>query len=54
MTNTEKNALISAAILAAVKSGKPISKAIDEILGEGTYTAVAGNLYDTLRANPAK
>ncbi len=49
MSTAEKNALISAAIRAAVLTGKPVAQAVDEVLGAGTYAKIAGTLYDALR-----
>jgi len=44
------NATISARILAAVSNGATLPQAIDTVLGAGTYEKLAGEVYDTLRA----
>lgn len=44
------NALLSARILAGVRDGMPIDAAYDHALGQGAFTAMAGELYDALRA----
>jgi len=43
------NFKISARILALVNSGKTLPEAFDEILGEGAYSKLAGELYDAMR-----
>jgi hypothetical protein len=54
MSTAEKNAAISAAILAHVAAGKSLPDAMDAVLGVGTYIRVAGELYDALRAKAGK
>ena len=49
MTTTEKNKLISAAILARVAAGMDIKEAIDAVLGVGTVAAVVDSVYEELR-----
>lgn len=44
-----KNAAISARILANIAAGMTIDQAIDAVLGEGAYIQIAGDLYDALR-----
>jgi len=48
------NAKISAAIIAHRAAGKSLPEAVDAVLGAGTYAALAGNLYDAIRATAAK
>ena len=50
----EKNATISAAILYKIAIGMTTREAVDAVLGAGTYTRVAGEVYDALRAKAAK
>lgn len=50
---TDKNAAISARILAEVAKGKTIRDAIDTVFGAGAYERIAGELYDALRAKAA-
>lgn len=45
-----KNAIISARILANIASGMTLETAFNEVLGEGAYAKMAGELYDSLRA----
>jgi hypothetical protein len=54
MTTAQKNAAISAAILAHVAAGKPLPEAMDAVLGTGTFMREAGALYDALRAKAGK
>ena len=42
--------IISARILALVATGKDIRTAVDAVLGAGTYSKMASELYDSLRA----
>lgn len=49
MTTTQKNALISAAILARVAAGMDVRQAIDSVLGAGTSAAVVDAVYHELR-----
>ena len=49
-TAAEKNAVISARILARLAAGDSLPEAFDAVLGAGAYQALAGDLYDTLRA----
>jgi hypothetical protein len=46
----DKNAIISARILAHVANGMTIDQAYDAVFGEGAYLKLAGELYDALRA----
>jgi hypothetical protein len=48
-----KNDAIGAAILAAMAQGLTLPQAFDAVLGEGAYLALAGELYDALRAQAA-
>lgn len=41
--------IISARILAHVANGMELRDAIDTVLGAGTYSRLAGEIYDTLR-----
>ena len=50
MTTTEKNATISAAILAFRAAGLSVRDAVNTVLGEGTFERLAGEVYDELRA----
>jgi hypothetical protein len=54
MTTAQKNAAISAAILAHVAAGKSLPEAMDAVLGTGTFMREAGALYDALRAKAGK
>jgi hypothetical protein len=45
-----KNAAISAQIMGLVQTGMPLRQAFDQVLGEGAYAKMAGELYDALRA----
>lgn len=45
-----KDQIISAKILEAVARGLPIEQAFDEVMGEGAYIRMAGDLYDLLRS----
>lgn len=53
MSATEKNAAASARILALKASGMSTQEAIDAVLGAGTHAALAGLVYDALRAKAA-
>ncbi len=44
-----KNAAISARILANVAAGMTIDQAIDAVFGQGAYLSIAGDLYEALR-----
>ena len=44
------NQKISLAILAKVAAGMSIEAAVDAVLGAGSFTALAGSLYDALKA----
>jgi hypothetical protein len=50
MTTADQNAAISSAILARVAAGADLPAAIDAVLGEGTFDAMARDVYDTLRS----
>lgn len=43
-----KNQTISAMILNEIAKGKPVSEAVDAILGEGTYQNLADDIFDAL------
>lgn len=43
-----KNTLISRRILALVAAGHSVDEAINLVLGEGAYAALAADLYDAL------
>lgn len=53
MTTAEKNAKISAMILTRVAAGQSLSASMDAVLGAGTFAKVAGDIYDSLREEPA-
>lgn len=44
-----KNTTISTGIVDLVKAGKPLSEAINEVLGEGVYEKLVTDLYDSLK-----
>jgi hypothetical protein len=46
----ETNAKISARIIALRAAGLSTRDAVDAVLGAGTYSKIAGEVYDTLRA----
>jgi len=50
MSQAEKNAAISAAILTLRQQGMTVRDAINQVLGAGTYEQIASDLYDALRA----
>jgi hypothetical protein len=45
----EKNALISAAILAHKAAGLSTRESFDRVLGAGAFEKLAGEIYETLR-----
>ncbi len=49
-----KQQIISARIIALVKSGMDIQKAFDSVIGEGAYKKLAHEVYDSLRAKAGK
>lgn len=49
--NAAKNAEISRRILAKVADGMTLPEAFDAVIGAGAYAALAGDVYDTLRAS---
>lgn len=53
LQTAEKNARISAMLLAHVNAGKSMRQAWDLVFGEGAYEEFAGNLYDELRSRGA-
>ena len=50
MNRSQIDAAISAKIIAEVQKGATIRQAIDAVLGAGTFSRMAGDLYDALRA----
>jgi len=48
MTRIEKNAAISLAILTLIDLGVPGRDAVDTVLGNGTFDAIASDVYDAL------
>ena len=50
LPRADKNALISARILALVAQGMEPGAALDAVCGAGTFDRMAGDLYDRLRA----
>lgn len=53
MTTAEKNAKISAMILTRVAAGQSLAASMDAVLGTGTFEKVTGDVYDSLREQPA-
>ena len=53
MDATERNATISARIMAAKIETGDIRAAIDQVLGAGTSARLIGEIYDALRAQNA-
>lgn len=53
MTTAEKNAKISAMILARLAAGQSLAASMDAVLGAGTYEKVVSDVYDSLREEPA-
>ncbi len=47
---TNMNAKISARILVLVQTGMSVRDAIDAVLGTGTFTKLASDLYEQLQA----
>lgn len=45
-----KNAAISARILANIANGMALSEAYDAVFGEGSYAKMVSDMYDALRA----
>lgn len=43
------NQVISLRILALIKAGKSMEEAINEVLGEGAFQEIAGEVFDALR-----
>lgn len=55
--SSDKNLMISQAILERVQSGQSVKSAYDAVLGKGAYERLAGELYNEIRktkSNPAK
>lgn len=50
MNASANNAEISRRILAKLAEGMTLKAAIDSVLGEGRFDAMAGDIYDALRA----
>lgn len=44
------SANISTLILANISNGLSLEAAIDAVFGEGSYTQIAGDIYEALRA----
>ena len=53
MNQVLKNAAISAKIIAKMQAGLSVQEAIDAVLGAGTFTKLAGEVYDELRSKKA-
>ena len=49
MNTTEKNAVISAAILRRVAAGMTVREAVDAVCGAGTVAALLDSIYAELR-----
>jgi len=45
-----KNAAVSARILAHIASGMSVREAFDAVIGAGAFEKMAGEVYDALRA----
>ena len=50
----DKKQMISKMILANINTGSSVDQAIDKVFGEGAYKAIAGMIYDELRAKATK
>ncbi len=51
LNTTDKNLVISVAIKTLMDhGGMTVEQAMDAVLGEGAYSKLAGNVYDSLRA----
>lgn len=50
MKTSTRNAAISQKILANIAAGMTIAQAIDAVLGNGTHAAIAGDIYEAMRA----
>ena len=50
LNTNDKTLCINVALAMMVKSGVAISAAMDTLFGEGSYKAMAGQVYDQLRA----
>ena len=48
--STDKSAVINTAIAMLIKSGVDVREAVDMICGEGTFTKLAGDIWDAARA----
>ena len=49
MDQLNKNAQISATIVALVNAGASVAEAFDMVFGKGTYVVFVSNLYNELR-----
>lgn len=50
MTQADKNALISARIIAKVSEGMSVKDAYDFVMGSGAYAKLAGEIYDEINS----
>lgn len=53
LNTTDKTLVINAAMGLLIGQGLKASEAMDLIMGEGSYKAFAGQVYDALRAKAA-
>lgn len=54
MKTFSKDQIISARILLLVAAGMDLREAFDQVLGAGTYSKLASDLYDALRAKASQ
>lgn len=47
---TDKNTVFTVVIGTLMEAGVDVRAAVDMVFGEGAYTKMAGDLYDSLRA----
>lgn len=47
------NAIVSARILTLVQTGLTLQQAMDQVLGAGSFAALAGQVYDGIKARAA-
>ena len=51
MTIEQKNGKISSMILARMHAGQPLIEAFDAVLGAGTFTRIAGEVWESMQAS---
>ncbi len=49
MTIEQKNGKISSMILARMRAGQPLIEAFDAVLGAGTFTRIAGEVWEAMQ-----